>query len=127
MKGNDRNDQGNKTMNMIYKTIRKMGVNSKYKGYYLLADAVKIRLESKDETIRITKDIYPFLARKYKLTSGSVDHNLRTVSQISWDNNPQFINEIAGFTRSDKFTNSEMVNSVAEYIDTQMKKENQTF
>lgn len=112
-------------MDLIYQTIRKMGVTGKYKGYYLLADAVKIRLESEEDIIKITKDVYPILARKYRLKQGSVEHNLRTVSRISWENNREFVNEIAGFPMRDKFTNSDLINALAMYIETEINRTEQ--
>ena len=31
--------------------------------------------------MKITKDIYPILARKYKSTPSNVEHNIRTIDQ----------------------------------------------
>ena len=53
-------------MKEIYGIIRKLGLTSKYKGYYYLAEAVNMVMEQKEEQMRITKDIYPGLSKKFK-------------------------------------------------------------
>lgn len=55
-------------MRRVYHLIRQMGVTSKYKGYYFVADAVMLSMEEPDYPLKITKDVYPPLARKYKST-----------------------------------------------------------
>ena len=50
-------------MRKVYGLIRRMGATSKYKGYYFVAEAVRITLEHQEQPIRITKDIYPLLAK----------------------------------------------------------------
>ena len=44
-------------MKEIYRLIRKLGATSKYKGYYFVAEGVKISMESQERPIRITKDM----------------------------------------------------------------------
>ena len=48
-------------MRKVYRLIRQLGVTSKYKGYYYVAEAVKMFMEIQDHPIKITKDIYPSL------------------------------------------------------------------
>ena len=63
-----------KRMKKIYGMIRKLGVTSKYKGYYFVADAIHLTMNSQGKPIFITKDIYPYLARKYKTTPMNIEH-----------------------------------------------------
>ena len=56
-------------MKEVYGIIRRLGVTSKYKGYYYLVEAVNMVMEQKEEQMRITKDIYPGLSKKFKLTA----------------------------------------------------------
>ena len=53
-------------MKKVYGLIRRLGANSKYKGYFFVAEAVKISMGYQYKPLRITKDIYPCLARKYR-------------------------------------------------------------
>ena len=50
-------------MRKVYRLIRQLGMTSKYKGYYYVAEAVMMSMELQDYPIKITKDIYPHLAK----------------------------------------------------------------
>lgn len=105
-----------KGMREVYHLIRKLGATSKYKGYYFVAEAVRIAMESQERPIRITKDIYPFLARKFKSTPMNIEHDIRTVINVCWMANRKTMNEIAGYTLIYKPTNSEFVDMLAYYL-----------
>lgn len=59
-------------MKKVYELIRRLGANSKYKGYFFVAEAVKISMGDQYKPLRITKDIYPCLARKYRSTPTNI-------------------------------------------------------
>ena len=103
-------------MRKVYHLIRRMGVTSKYKGYYFLADAIKMSMESPEYPLRITKDVYPPLARKYKSTPHNIEHDIRTVVNVCWSSNKDQLDRIAGYTLSYKPTNSEFVDMLAYYL-----------
>lgn len=46
-------------MQLIYETLRGLGLTSKYQGYQQLAEATKIVLEHEDFMLNVTKNIYP--------------------------------------------------------------------
>ena len=54
-------------MRKVYRLIRQLGMTSKYKGYYYVAEAVMMSMELQDYPIKITKDIYPYLANQHQL------------------------------------------------------------
>ena len=54
-------------MRKVYRLIRQLGVTSKYKGYYYVAEAVRMFMEIQDHPIKITKDIYPSLAKQFNI------------------------------------------------------------
>ena len=103
-------------MKKIYATVRKLGITSKYKGYLFVSDAIQLVMNLQDEPIRITKDIYPYLARKYKTTPMNIEHNIRTVINVCWESNRNGMNEIAGYSLVCKPTNSEFIDMVAYYL-----------
>ena len=103
-------------MKEVYGIIRRLGVTSKYKGYYFLAEAINMVMEQKDEQMRITKDIYPGLARKFKSTPSNIEHDIRTVVSICWKTNKKSLDEIAGYPLKFKPTNSEFIDMVAYYL-----------
>lgn len=105
-------------MKEVYGLIRRLGATSKYKGYYTLAEAVRMTMEVEDqeEPMKITKDIYPCLAKKFKSTPMNVGHNIRTVVNVCWNTNKNTLEKIAGYPLNYKPTNSEFVDILAYYL-----------
>ena len=112
-------------MREIYRLIRQLGVISKYKGYYFLAEAVKLSVEMQGRPIKITKDIYPTLARKFKSTPVNIEHNIRTVLNLCWSSGKETLNAIAGYSLRYKPTNSEFIDILAYYLSQAESEENQ--
>ena len=107
-----------------YRLIRQLGVTSKYKGYYFLAEAVKLSVEMQGRPIKITKDIYPTLARKFKSTPVNIEHNIRTVLNLCWSSGKETLNDIAGYSLRYKPTNSEFIDILAYYLSQAEPEEN---
>ena len=103
-------------MSEVYGLIRKLGATSKYKGYYYVAEAVNMAKELQERPMKITKDIYPILARKYKSTPSNVEHNIRTLVNICWINHKEDLELIAGCSMEHKPTNSEFIDILAYYL-----------
>lgn len=103
-------------MRKVYGLIRKLGATSKYKGYYFVAEAVKMTMEYNEEPMKITKDIYPRLAKKFKSTPMNVEHDIRTVINVCWLANKKTMEHIAGYPLNYKPTNSEFVDMLAYYL-----------
>ena len=112
-------------MREIYRLIRQLGVTSKYKGYYFLAEAVKLSVEMQGRPIKITKDIYPTLARKFKSTPVNIEHNIRTVLNLCWSSGKETLNAIAGYSLRYKPTTSEFIDILAYYLSQAESEENQ--
>ena len=93
-------------MKKVYGLIRRLGANSKYKGYFFVAEAVKISMGYQYKPLRITKDIYPCLARKYRSTPTNIEHDIRTMVNVCWEGNKKLLDEIAGYPLEYKPTNS---------------------
>ena len=96
--------------------IRRLGANSKYKGYFFVAEAVKISMGYQYKPLRITKDIYPYLARKYRSTPTNIEHDIRTMVNVCWEGNKKLLDEIAGYPLEYKPTNSEFIDMLAYYL-----------
>lgn len=72
-------------MQLIYETLRGLGLTSKYQGYQQLAEATKIVLEHEDFMLNVTKNIYPEVALRVRTTPQSVERNIRTRSKYAGD------------------------------------------
>ena len=103
-------------MRKVYSLIRKLGATSKYKGYFFVTDAINLAMNYHNKPIKITKDMYPYLASKYKTTPMNIEHNIRTVINVCWEKNKKGMDEIAGYPLADKPTNSEFVDMIAYYL-----------
>lgn len=104
-------------MSAVYGVIRKLGATSKYKGYYYVVDAVEMAQKIYERPVKVTKDIYPVIARKYKSTpSNNVEHNIRTLVNLCWMNHKDTLEEMAGCTMADKPTNSEFIDILVYYL-----------
>ena len=110
-------------MREVYGTIRKLGATSKYKGYYFVAEAIRMTMEFQERPMKITKDIYPCLATKYKSTHKNIEHDIRTLINVCWEGNKSFLDEIAGYPLEYKPTNSQFIDMLAYYL-REMEEEN---
>lgn len=96
--------------------IRKLGITSKYKGYYFVAEAINMVMKEQSAPMNITKDIYPSLARKFESTPTNVEHAIRTVVNVCWEANKEGLDKIAGYPLTYKPTNTEFVDMLAYYL-----------
>lgn len=103
-------------MNIIHKTIRRLGITSKYKGYFFLAEAVRLYMEIEERPVLITKDIYPCLSNKYKISIMNIEHDIRTIISICWKKHSDTLMEMVGHSLESKPTNREFVDMIAFYI-----------
>lgn len=112
----EKNEMEEQMYEKVYGLIRRLGANSKYKGYFFVAEAVKISMGDQCKPLRITKDIYPCLARKYRSTPTNIEHDIRTMVNVCWEGNKKLLDEIAGYPLEYKPTNSEFIDMLAYYL-----------
>ena len=98
----------------IQKTIRQFGITPKYKGYILIICAISLYKDK--DYVRITKDIYPALAQKYRTSITSVERNIRTVIEACWRNNRRAVQEIFGYDINKCPSNSEFIEAIAYFV-----------
>ena len=105
-------------MNIERDIIRKFHVTSKYKGYFLIIDAINMYIEmySQNSHISMSNDIYGKLAPKYETTLFCVEHNIRTLIERCWKNNRHFMEDIFGCSLTCCPSNREFIDSVAYYV-----------
>lgn len=101
---------------MVYKIIRYFHINSKYKGYPLIVDAINFYIENYGNSIKITKDIYPLLSKKYSIPLSCVERNIRTVVETCWNNDKQAVEAILGYRTAKCPSNSEFIDAIAYQI-----------
>ncbi|MEF9973602.1 MAG: sporulation transcription factor Spo0A [Clostridia bacterium] len=95
-----------------------IGIPAHIKGYQYLREAVRMVLENHDVIGRITKELYPGIARKYDTTASKVERAMRHAIEVAWNRGRlDAINRMYGykvFSPDDKPTNGEFIAMVAD-------------
>ena len=90
-----------------------IGIPAHIKGYQYLRDAVKIVVNDPDVINRITKELYPGIARHFGTTASKVERAIRHAIEVAWSRgridtlNKAFGCRVA--TKEDKPTNGEFI------------------
>jgi len=99
------------------KTILYMGIPIKMTGYGYICEAVYMTLENRETVPSITKEIYPVIAKKNRVSTGSVEKCIRHAIEHAWDsdNAPirEFLYEHAAGRSERRPTNSEFISLLA--------------
>lgn len=104
-------------MQIVYETLRGLGLTSKYQGYHQLAKAIMIALENDDLLLNVTKNIYPEVAKETHTTPQSVERNIRTAIEVCWrQSKEEGFSRIAGCKVEKMPTNAEFIDMLAFYI-----------
>ena len=86
-----------------------IGIPAHIKGYQYLREAVKQVLGKPDIINRITKELYPTIARKFDTSSSKVERAIRHAIEVAWSRGRiDIINQMFGhcvYTANDKPTN----------------------
>ena len=77
-------------MREVYGTIRRLGATSKYKGYYFVAEAIHMTMEFQERPMKITKDIYPRLAKKFKSKPSNIEY-VGKITEKDWNRLPDIL------------------------------------
>lgn len=107
----------------ITNMLKELGVSPKLYGYDYLTDAIELTL--KDEEIihrKVTKELYPFIAKKHNSTPSRVERAIRHAIQVAYDRgNIDILNKLFRYTISSNTataTNSEFIATVSDYLRT---------
>ncbi len=97
-----------------------IGIPAHIKGYHFLREAVKMVVENPDSINRITKELYPGIARKFSTSASKVERAIRHAIEVAWTRGRiENINDVFGFTvygKNDKPTNGEFIALIADKL-----------
>jgi two-component system response regulator (stage 0 sporulation protein A) len=100
--------------------IHEIGVPAHIKGYQYLREAVRMVLEDRDLLGRITKELYPGIARHFGTSASKVERAMRHAIEVAWSRGRlESVNRIYGykvFSAEDKPTNGEFIALVADKV-----------
>lgn len=109
-----------KLINDITHILHEVGIPAHIKGYNYLRTGIEEMYYSSDMQGRITKSLYPLIARKYATTSSRVERAIRHAIEVAWNRgNVDSIDDIFGYTINAykaKPTNSEFISMIADRL-----------
>ncbi len=97
-----------------------IGIPAHIKGYGYLREAVRLVLDQPEIINRITKELYPGIARRFGTTPSKVERAMRHAIEVAWSRGRlENINQIFGyrvFEADDKPTNGEFIALIADKL-----------
>jgi len=97
-----------------------LGIPAHIKGYQYLREAVRMVLDDHDLINRITKELYPGIARRFDTSASKVERAMRHAIEVAWTRGRlETVNQMYGykvFKREDKPTNGEFIALVSDKI-----------
>ncbi len=97
-----------------------LGIPAHIKGYQYLREAVHMVIDNRDVINRITKELYPGIARRFDTSASKVERAMRHAIEVAWSRGRlDTVNKMYGykvFDAMDKPTNGEFISCVAEKI-----------
>lgn len=100
--------------------LHEIGVPAHIKGYQYLKDAIAVVAEDPTTTHFMTKELYPYVAKRHKTTSSRVERAIRHAVEVAFSRGDlDTLHTLFGNTMDmgrGKPTNSEFISLVAESV-----------
>lgn len=97
-----------------------IGIPAHIKGYHYLREAIRMVYFRPEMINRITKDLYPGIAKHFQTTPSKVERAIRHAIEVAWSRGRlDNINQVFGYSvynRQDKPTNGEFIALVADKL-----------
>ena len=97
-----------------------IGIPAHIKGYHYLREAVRMVFYEPDLINRITKELYPGIAKRFSTSASKVERAIRHAIEVAWTRGKiENINQIFGYNiygKNDKPTNGEFIALVADKL-----------
>lgn len=107
-------------MNDITSILHEVGIPAHIKGYNYLRTGIQEVFYASSMSGRITKELYPNIAKKYLTTASRVERAIRHAIEVAWGRgNIDTIDSIFGYTVNAykaKPTNSEFISMIADKL-----------
>ena len=97
-----------------------VGIPAHIKGYHYLREAIRMVFYNPELIGRITKELYPGIAKRFGTTPSKVERAIRHAIEVSWTRGKiENINKLFGFNvygKNEKPTNGEFIALVADKL-----------
>jgi two-component system response regulator (stage 0 sporulation protein A) len=106
----------------IRRILTDLGIYSKTKGFFFLIEAIDIYAKSNEKLLKITEDIYPVIAVKYKTTQANVERSIRYTIDTLYNETPTeyYLSVFGDPKKRRKPTNMEFIATTAYELDSLM-------
>ena len=102
------------------KIFLSLGIPAHIKGYQFLREGVRLVIEQPDRINRITKELYPSIARRYATSPSKVERAIRHAIEVAWSRGRvESLNRAFGCRVAipeDKPTNGEFIALIADKL-----------
>jgi len=96
------------------------GIPAHIKGYHYLREGIRLVYEEPDLINRITKELYPGIAKKFGTSASKVERAIRHAIEVAWTRGKiENLNGLFGYNiygKNDKPTNGEFIALVADKL-----------
>ena len=104
-------------MNKTELLLHRLGFRRTYKGFEYLRYALELALEDDTYLTRLTKGLYPAVAKRCGASSPAVERSLRTLLDAFWlRGNLLFFQQITGYPLQDKPYIGEFISILVCYL-----------
>jgi two-component system response regulator (stage 0 sporulation protein A) len=97
-----------------------IGIPAHIKGYHYLREAVRMVYFEPEIINRITKELYPGIAKRFSTSASKVERAIRHAIEVAWTRGKiENINQLFGYniySKNDKPTNGEFIALVADKL-----------
>ncbi len=101
----------------ISEILRYIGVPTHIYGYQYLITAIELAYYDKSMLHKVTKDLYPVLAKRFRTTTCCVERNIRQAICISWrDENIKKLCKVFHYIPYMRPSNSEYISMFVDYL-----------
>lgn len=112
--------QGKSLDEKITAIFLSVGIPAHIKGYHYLREAIRMVYFNPELISKITKELYPGIAKRFNTTASKVERAIRHAIEVSWTRGKiENINKLFGFNvygKNDKPTNGEFIALVADKL-----------
>ena len=112
--------QEDKIEDKIIRILHELGIPSHIKGYQYMKEGIEMIYHTPSMMDKITKSLYPELAKKFHSTTTRVERDIRHAIELGWTRaNWDYMEELFGYSiDSDKAkpTNREFITTIVDRI-----------
>lgn len=110
---------------MVTDVLHHVGVPANIQGFHYLRTAILLAIDNGDILNRITKELYPSVAKKHRTTASRVERSIRHGIETAWDRGDiEVLASYFGYTvhnQKGKPTNSEFIALISDRIRLKIK------